>query len=116
AAGSYLIPDLVVISQDYRRRLRREHPSGLEILTEPLPLVVEVWSPSTGTYDLEVKLPEYQRRGDVEIWLLHPYQRWLRAWRRQPDGGYTETLFTGDAVIEPVALPSVRIALAALFE
>src|SRR5579871_4721461 len=33
-AGSYLIPDLAVIPQEYRRRLRREHPTGLEILVE----------------------------------------------------------------------------------
>ncbi len=116
ATGSYLIPDLAVIPQEYRRRLRREHPTGLEILVEPLPLVVEVWSPSTGSYDVEVKLPEYQRRGDAEIWLIHPYERWLRAWRRQGDGSYTETLYRGDAVIEPVALPGVHVALAALFE
>src|SRR5690349_7536762 len=31
----------------------------------PLPLVVEVWSPSTGGYDQRVKLAEYQRRGDA---------------------------------------------------
>jgi Uma2 family endonuclease len=44
----------------------------LELYVEPLPLVVEVWSPSTGQYDVDEKLPEYQRRGDLEIWRFHP--------------------------------------------
>jgi Uma2 family endonuclease len=58
------------------------HSLELEIYDEPLPLVAEVWSPSTGGYDVLAKLPEYRRRGDTEIWLLHPYERTLTAWRR----------------------------------
>ncbi|HZQ38294.1 MAG TPA: Uma2 family endonuclease [Dehalococcoidia bacterium] len=114
--GSFYIPDLFVVSKAMERLQRRGIRGGLESYTEPLPLVVEAWSPSTGDYDVTSKIPEYQRRGDVEIWLIHPYERWLRAWRRQPDGSYTETLFTGETVIEPVALPGVGVALAALFE
>ena len=48
---------------------------SLEVYEGPLPLVVEVWSASTGNYDVESKLLEYQRRGDLEIWRLHPYER-----------------------------------------
>lgn len=109
-------PDLFVLPNRYRRARRGPGESGLETYAEPMPLVVEVWSPSTGDYDVLTKLPEYQRRGDAEIWLLHPYERWLRAWRRQADGSYIELAFTGDAAIEPVALPGVQIALPALFE
>ena len=109
-------PDLFVLPREYHRHRRARGEAGLETYDEPMPLVVEIWSPSTGSYDLHTKIPEYQRRGDAEIWLIHPYERWLRAWRRQTDGSYTETLFTGDATVEPVALPGVRIALAALFE
>ena len=109
-------PDLFVLPNRYRRVRKEPGESGLETYVEPMPLVVEVWSPSTGSYDVMTKLPEYQRRGDAEIWLIHPYQRWLRSWRRQADGTYLELTFTGDAVIEPVALPGVRIALARLFE
>ncbi len=114
--GSFYIPDLFVVPRPLARLQRRGIGGGLESYAEPLPLVVEAWSPSTGDYDVMTKLPEYQRRGDAAIWLIHPYERWLRAWRRQPDGSYSETLFTGDATVEPVALPGVRIALAALFE
>src|SRR5579883_818840 len=95
-------PDIFVLPQAYRRSRRDRGESGLEIYAEPMPLVVEVWSPSTGTYDLRTKLPDYQARGDAEIWLIHPYERWLRAWRRQPDGTYVELVFTGGATIEPV--------------
>ena len=86
----------------------------LEVYETPLPLVVEVWSPSTGQYDVETKLLEYQRRSDAEIWLIHPYDRTLRAWQRQPDGSYREVLHTAGAV-RPVALPGVVIDLDTLF-
>ena len=110
---SYYIPDVFVIPRDMPRRLRQ--PRRMEAYPEPLPLVVEIWSPSTGAYDVDGKLPEYQQRGDREIWRIHPYERTLIAWRRQPDGSYTETLFT-EGSIEPVALPDVRIDLASLFD
>ena len=115
STGAFFVPDLLVLPNSERLRMRAEHPRQLEIYAAPMPLVVEVWSPSTGEYDLNTKIPEYRRRGDREIWLIHPYERWLRAWRRQADGAYDETLFRGDAVIELAALPGVRITLAQLF-
>jgi len=115
ADDRFYVPDLVVLPQEYRLRALRERPRQLEVYSEPLPLVVEVWSPSTGAYDVNTKLPEYQRRGDLEIWYIHPYDRTLTAYRRQPDGTYSKTVYREGAV-EPVALPGVRIALAALFE
>jgi Uma2 family endonuclease len=116
ASGTYYLPDLCVIPVAVLRRLRRERPGELAVLDEPLPLVVEVWSPSTGDYDVEVKLSEYQLRGDHEIWRLHPYDRTLTTWRRQPDGSYTATRYWGAAIVAPVALHGVQITLAALFE
>jgi Uma2 family endonuclease len=106
---SYYIPDLFVVPTSLVQQ-RLEGPPRLEVFDEPLPLVVEVWSPSTGDYDIDEKLPVYQRRGDLEIWRIHPYERTLIAWRRQSDGTYTETVHTG-GTIEPVALPGVRIDL-----
>ena len=87
----------------------------LEVYDQPLPLVVEVWSRSTGDYDVEEKLAVYQQRGDLEIWRIHPYERTLTAWRRQPDGSYEETIHR-EGVVRPTALPGVEIDLAALFE
>jgi len=84
------------------------------VYTEPLPLVIEVWSPSTGGFDLATKLPEYQARGDKEIWRLHPLQRIITAWRRQADGSYTEEVYTS-GTIQPEALAGVTIDLDALW-
>jgi Uma2 family endonuclease len=111
---SFLVPDVLVAPRAYVDRLLRERPRRLEAYPEPLPLVVEVWSPSTGSYDVDEKLPEYQRRGDLEIWRIHPYERTLTAWRRQPDGSYSETVYRGGSV-QPATLPNVTIDLDALF-
>ena len=109
---SYYIPDVFVVPTALVRPKRGSH--ALETYEVPLPLVVEVWSPSTGDYDLKTKLLQYQRRGDAEIWLIHPFDRTLRAWRHQPDGTYAEAQFQGGTV-QPVALPGVTINLDALF-
>jgi Uma2 family endonuclease len=113
SSESYYIPDVFVIPMDLVRPLRGRSDL-LEAYQAPLPLVVEVWSPSTGDYDVDAKPPEYQRRGDAEIWRIHPYDHTLIPWRRQPDGSYSETLFTGGTVY-PIALPGVAIDLDALF-
>jgi Uma2 family endonuclease len=115
SASRVYIPDIFVVPMEYIRRAFSERPRRLEAYREPLPLVVEIWSPSTGQYDVDSKLPEYQRRGDIEIWRIHPYERTLIAWRRQPDGSYTETVFT-EGTVELVGLPGVAIELAPLFE
>ena len=109
---SYYIPDVLVAPARIGASLRG-HP--LEIFTEPLPLVVEVWSPATGAYDIDQKIPEYQARGDLEIWRLHPYDRTLTAWRRRPDGTYAEQRYDG-GVVEVGSLPGVGIDLGSLFE
>lgn len=113
SAENYYIPDVYVVPMDLIGPLRQRRDT-LEAYDVPLPLVVEVSSPSTGDYDVHTKLPEYQRRGDLEIWRVHPYDHALTAWRRQPDGSYLEMGHTGGGV-RPVALPGVAIDLDALF-
>lgn len=113
ADETYYIPDLFVVplgleNQDWERT------NVLETYGDPLPLVVEVWSPSPGGYDVDGKLPEYRRRGDAEVWRIHPYERTLTAWRRQPDGSYAETVHR-EGSIRPVAIPDVSIDLDGLF-
>ncbi len=41
---------------------------------------------------MAAKLPIYRERDDLEIWFFHPYERTLAAWRKQPDGSYSEAL------------------------
>jgi Uma2 family endonuclease len=113
STGSFYVPDLCVIPQASQRR-SLETPGRFEVYEEPMPLVVEVWSPSTGDYDVETKLLEYQWRGDLEIWRIHPYEKTLISWRRQPDNRYSELLFLGGPV-QPVALRGVTIQLEDLF-
>lgn len=112
--GSIFIPDLIVVSTSYGEVLGGS-PGKLAVFSDPLPLVVEVWSNSTGDYDVDAKLPVYMQRGDQEIWRIHPYDRTLTAWRRQPDDAYTQTMYRKGPV-RPVALPNVTINLDELFE
>ena len=71
---NYVVDYLVPMDYIRPHRGRRDE---LEVYDAPLPLVVEIWSPSTGEFDVTTKLLEYQRRGDLEIWRLHPYERTL---------------------------------------
>lgn len=107
------IPDVLVIPSAMVRPLL-DRADVLESYQGPVSLVVEVWSPSTGDYDVDDKLPEYQRRGDLEIWRLHPFERTLTVWRRQPDGGYVDSLYHG-GLVDVLSLPGVRIDLDAIF-
>lgn len=113
SSADFYIPDVFVTPTALTRPLRNRSDL-LEVYEEPLPLVVEVWSPSTGDYDVNEKLAEYQARGDLEIWRLHPYERTLTAWRRRPAGGYDETLHR-EGIVRPAALPGVAIDLGDLF-
>jgi Uma2 family endonuclease len=110
---TYYIPDLFVVP------LARSIPQSadedsVDFYREPVLLVVEVWSPSAGGYDVDAKLPAYRARGDKEIWRIHPYERTLTAWRRQADGSYAESVHR-DGTIVPIAVPGVTIDLDALF-
>jgi Uma2 family endonuclease len=112
---NHLIPDVSVVRLDLLPRLRQAQPEGLGVFDEAMPFVAEAWSRSTGPYDVNVKIPTYQLRGDQEIWRLHPFDRTVTAWRRRPDGDYAELLFAGGK-IQLHALPHVVIDLDALFD
>jgi len=107
------VPDLVVIPAALREEQRRRG-ERLEVHDAPMPLVVEVWSPSTGTYDVDTKIPAYRVRGDAEIWRVHPFERTLTRWLRLPDGNYERTIHTS-GTIRPRALPGAAVDLDALF-
>ncbi|MBI2761869.1 MAG: Uma2 family endonuclease [Chloroflexi bacterium] len=113
SATNYFIPDLYVVPQAMALRLFPD-AHALEAYPEALPLVVEVWSPSTGDYDVEEKFVEYKARGDLEIWRIHPYEKTVTVWRRQVDGSYDENLYT-DGDIHLSGLSGVTIAVEALF-
>lgn len=110
---TYYIPDVFVLPIEYTAHFV-DRPNALEVYDRPLPLVVEVWSPSTGDYDTDAKIPEYQRRGDLEIWRLHPFDRTLTVWRRRDNGAY-DTFVVSGGTITPTALPGVVVNLDVLF-
>ena len=112
SSGTYLVPDVAVVSPGVRATIA-PHPH-LETYEVPLPFVAEVWSPSTGDYDVETKFPEYRSRGDLEIWRIHPRDRTVTAWRKRPDGSYAETVHRQGAVAVD-SLPGVVIELHRLF-
>jgi Uma2 family endonuclease len=109
---NYYIPDVIVLPVTYQRAL---DPRALGAYADPLPFVAEVWSPSTGNYDIAAKLPLYRERGDHEIWYIQPYERTLTAWRRQPDGAYSEVLYR-HGIVHVASLPGVAIDFDALLD
>lgn len=110
---TYYIPDVFVFPVSAIGP-GRDRDDVLEVYAQPLPLVVEIWSPSTGDYGVNTKLPEYQLRGDQEIWRIQPFHRVLDVWRRQPDGGYEQATYQGGQ-IKIASLPGVVVDLDALF-
>lgn len=113
SGSSYLIPDVFVVPASLVDQFRGRS-DVLEAYAEPLPFVAEVWSPSTGEYDVTAKLAAYQERGDSEVWLLNPYDRAITAWVRKPDGAYAASDHTGGRVALS-AIAGVVIDLDRLF-
>jgi Uma2 family endonuclease len=114
SSDTYYVPDVAILPAAAVRAIR-DDPRGLDAYSDPLPLVVEVWSPSTGDFDLEVKIPDYRRRGDLEIWFIHPFEHTLTAWRRRPDGSYSETTYHG-GIVRLESMPGVEIDLDGVLE
>lgn len=111
--GGCFLPDVAVIPVALMSRFRR-NPTAFEIYTKPIPFVAEAWLPKSVSYDFDVKFPSYRLRGDAEVWRLHPFERTLTIWRRQPDGSYVESRHDGGTV-HLQALPWVTIDVDALF-
>jgi Uma2 family endonuclease len=64
SSRTYYIPDVVVIPAAYKTPFE-DDLRAFNAFAEPLPLVIEVWSPSTGHYDIATKLKGYRERGDM---------------------------------------------------
>ncbi|MGE3073160.1 MAG: Uma2 family endonuclease [Dehalococcoidia bacterium] len=111
--GNAYVPDVMVVATS--SSLSQKSSRTLEAFDEPVPFVAEVWSPSTGAYDIDAKLPEYRTRGDAVIWRIHPYDKTVQAWERQADGSYIERLHRSGSVPIP-SLPGVAIVLNEIFE
>ena len=113
-ARNYFIPDVAGIPAPLVLP-RLSEPMAFNDYSDPLPLVVEIWSRTTGGYDFAARLPVYRQRGDREIMYIQPYEPTLSAWRRQPDGTYAEERYRG-GIVPVLSLPSVTIDLDALLK
>jgi Uma2 family endonuclease len=111
--GETYVPDIAVVPVAFMAKFG-DRPASFEVYDEAMPFLSEFWSPKTGTYEIETKFPAYRLRGNAEIWRVHPFQRTVTMWRRQPDGSYSETVLHG-GVVELHALPWVRIDVDNLF-
>ena len=90
-SGDHYIPDVVVFPVTAMEG--RWDETAVETYFDPVPLVIEVWSPSTGSYDAREKILGYQQRGDAEIWLIDLRRLEVHASVRQADGSYAETVY-----------------------
>lgn len=111
--GSYYVPDVAVIPVGLMARYAQ--PSNeLESYESAVPFVAEVWSPSTGGFDIDEKIPDYKARGDAEIWRIHPLERVVLAMRLGPGGVYSDQEWRGGRA--PLSsLPGVQIDIDRLF-
>jgi hypothetical protein len=109
---SILVPDVMVVPTPLGEPFR-DKPDVLAIFDDPLPLVADIRC-AAGDYDVDGKLTDYQKRGDIEIWLIDPHMRTLSAWVRQMDGSYCGTVYHDGNVLLS-ALPGVEIDLDRLF-
>ena len=111
---TYLVPDIIVIPAELVLPYLSD-PDAFGAYPDPLPLVVDVWSPTPDGYDLAAKRAVYRQRGDLDIWFIHPYERTLTVWRRQPDGSYAEEFYRG-GIVPVLSLPGVTIDLDTLLD
>lgn len=70
----------------------------------------------TIAYDRDVKIPLYARQWVAEAWLFDATGRRLEIYRDPGPEGYRTLLRPDrDAVVAPLALPTVRVSLTELF-
>ena len=111
-ADTIFIPDGMIVPTAYGVDLVDER--RLAIFSDPLPLVAEIWSPSTGNYAVDIKIPVYRQRGTADIWNIHPFDRTLVRSVRQSDGTHLKSIHRG-GIATLAALPNVEIDLDRLF-
>lgn len=99
-------PDLVVAQADAITRRGIERP--------PL-LVVEVLSPSTETFDRQVKAQRFAALGVPHYWILDPDARRLECYRNEAGSFALVATADGDGVLGVADFPGLSIDLGALW-
>ena len=98
-------PDLLIL-KPRADNYRSEHPAPADVL-----LLIEV-SQTSLAYDRKVKLPLYARHGVPEVWIVNIGESVVEVYRDPKDDAYqTTTRAARGDMLEPAALPGVRIAV-----
>lgn len=67
-------------------------------------IVIEIASPSTGSYDLTTKFDLYQKHAVKEYWIVHPEEQTVMVFKLQSDGRYGQPDRYGQTGLVPVTL------------
>jgi len=103
-------PDLLFIS---RARSAIVTPSFIHGAPD---LVIEVLSPTTAGYDVEIKRQLYASSGVSEIWFADPRSDSIEVLRLEEDGSYgVAGRFAGDQVLVSQTLPGLELPLSRIF-
>lgn len=107
--GNHFEPDVVVLAPGFDGRL-----TDLSVASAPS-LIVEVSSPSTKLYDLNVKRDAYERQGVPEYWCVDVDLEEVRVFRLA-DGRYGEPAVVGRGEhLEPLLLPGLVVPVDGIF-
>lgn len=96
-------PDLVYLRAEYILE-------NWELIKVPPDLVLEVVSPKNRRYDIETKMPDYERFGVGEFWLIDPPRRSMHFYRLE-SGRYVEAATQQDRLAS-TGIPEFTLDLA----
>jgi Uma2 family endonuclease len=82
-------PDLIVVRDERRRRIRKQRLEG------PADLVIEIVSPSDSHLVYKEKVPRYREAGIPEIWIVDPLRREVLADRTAGGRRESEVMRSG---------------------
>ena len=105
-----LQPDIVFVAAD------RLHILGKQEVEGAPDLMVEVLSPSTGTYDLTRKRRLYEEAGVREYWTVDPADETIEVLTLTDDGYRTAVRIRGEGRVASVLLKGFEGDAAALFD
>ena len=103
-------PDVIVVAQAHRDRLKETYLDG------PADLAVEVISPESVTRDREKKFAEYQQGGVAEYWLLDPANQQANFYQLDAQGAYQRVAPDAQGIYRSAAVPGFWLNIAWLWQ
>jgi Uma2 family endonuclease len=111
----HLGPDVMVPDIAGWRRERLPELPDVVGMTLPPDWVCEVVSPSTETFDLELKLPRYAAAGVGHLWLVHPGRRTVEVFGRLDARWVLLETHGGDDIVSSPPFEATALDLAAMW-